>query len=116
MHRGCISLILVTCTCLIVLQTVGVHMHVSSINEQTGVHALPHSGALDHCHSADRDVPLLEKLGLGGFKLLPLIISVFGLGATAFWRRVQSYSPVSHSAKRGRRSRWRPPLRAPPLA
>ena len=131
MRRRGTALILACCLYLVALQTAGVHVHVSAIGEQTGVHALSHAlphapphalphalshgGAFDHHHhQADRDVPLLEKPGIGGSKLLPFIVSVVGLMAVALWRRVHSSPLVPYYAKGGRRTRWRPPLRAPP--
>jgi hypothetical protein len=62
----------------------------------------------------ERDLPVLEKPGMAWLKLLPLPVALVVLLLAELWV-CQRFWPhaLPHSLPR-RRSRWRPPLRAPP--
>ena len=100
------------------MQMSGTHLHFDEAGEHAGLHGT-HLHEIDHHgdeHSAERDVPVLEQLGLIWAELLPLILAcVIWLIAEhvcqqRYWRLPSQF------AKPRRRSRWRPPLRAPPAS
>ncbi|MEE4144241.1 MAG: hypothetical protein V2I26_05525 [Halieaceae bacterium] len=117
MKRIATPILLVAYLCLISMQMSGSHLHVDAGGEHVGLHSTHLHGTAvhGHDHSAERDVPLLEELGLTWSKLLPLILACVALLISEYWLRTHYWPLPAEFPKPRRRSRWRPPLRAPPL-
>lgn len=99
---------------VLLLQATGLHLHVGSA-EAASLHAehLHHADPDGHNHAQDSDVTINE-LGASWGKLLAQflpILALFALAAVVAGR----WAPAVLPAPRIRPSRWRPPLRAPPL-
>ncbi len=100
---------------LLSMQLSGLHMHVNTDGSDglhgTHVHATDPDG---HEHEHDIDVSLLE-LGASWGKLVLLlppllfILLTFAQSGRTVWILVED------TFQRRQRTRWRPPLRAPPL-
>lgn len=127
----CAPLLYFACFCLLAMQIGGVHHHLERDGAYAGLHgdhALDgayaslhgdhalNANAYGHDHSAERDVPAIQDLGLSWSKLLPLILAFAVLIASDHGLRRQPRPLPAHFPKPRRRSRWRPPLRAPPPA
>ena len=117
MQRTVVSTLLIACFCMIMMQMSGTHMHIEAGGENAGLHVthLHETDHHGHDHRADRDVSVLEELGLTWSKLLPVILAFVALLFSQHWPRQQLWLLPVQFAKPRRRSRWRPPLRAPPL-
>ena len=103
--------------CLLSMQMSGTHLHVDAGGDYAGLHGT-HLHETDHHgndHNAESDVSVLEELGLTWSKLLPVILAAVALLFTQHWPRQQTWLLPVQFAKPRRRSRWRPPLRAPPI-
>ena len=110
-------ILLLACLCLIMMQMSGTHLHVDADGEHAGLHGthLHETNQHGHDHNAESDVSVLEELGLTWSKLLPIILAGVALLFTQHWPRQQTWLLPVQFGKPRRRSRWRPPLRAPPL-
>jgi hypothetical protein len=99
---------------ILLLQATGLHLHVANA-ETASLHAehVHHADPDGHGYAEDIDVTINE-IGASWGKLLvhflPLL-ALFALAAVVAGRWVPAVLP----APRIRPSRWRPPLRAPPL-
>ena len=96
-------------------QAVGLHLHVNAHSESGGLHAshVHHADPDGHDHSDDIDVSLFE-FGAAWSKILALPMPCVALLLATVWL-VQGCSPAPAPVlSTRRRSRWRPPLRAPP--
>jgi hypothetical protein len=107
----------IACFCLLAMQLSGLHLHIDTVNKDTGLHGTHTHQVIssDHDHNAEVDVELLEQYSSGVSKLIPLISQVILL-VTALWIVRQLWSPSITSEKARIRLRWRPPLRAPPVS
>jgi hypothetical protein len=111
------AFIVILVVCLLSMQLSGLHMHVNSDGtgglHGTHVHETDNDGH-GHAHEHDTDVSLFELGTISGklFLVLPLFLFVF-LTFVHSGRVVWTF--VASTFQRRRRSRWRPPLRAPPL-
>jgi hypothetical protein len=117
MKKVASPMLLVACLCLLFMQMSGTHLHVEAGGENAGLHGT-HLHEIDHHghnHSAERDVSVLDELGLTWSKLLPVILACVALLFSQQWPRQQLWLLPVRYAKPRRRSRWRPPLRAPPF-
>jgi hypothetical protein len=99
------------------LQLSGLHLHVNSDGDGDGglhgthVHDADHDG---HGHEADTDVSLI-KLFSGWVKLL-FILAPFVCVMLAVMRLDKpKWAPITRRILSRGQSRWRPPLRAPPI-
>lgn len=102
---------------LLSTQATGLHLHANVHGEGGGLHGahLHHADPDGHDHSGDVDVALFE-LGATWSKILTFLIPFVTLLPAIVWM-VQGFPPPSVPIlSTRRRSRWRPPLRAPPLA
>jgi hypothetical protein len=105
------------CAAILMSQVAGLHLHASPNPDNMGLHAAHvHDADLDgHDHSADVDVSVVELSPLWA-KLAPmlLMLSLLAvlpvLGMSRFGRRPGGSGSAPRSP-----TRWRPPLRAPPL-
>ena len=112
-----VLLIAIMCLSLLTLQMSGLHLHVSG-DSQSGALQGTHLHDADHDghgqdHDAEIDVSPFEQ-GVTWFKLIPILVAlIFVLlsirrTSTMVWPQLVEHFPTRH------RSRWRPPLRAPP--
>jgi hypothetical protein len=110
-------LIAIMCLSLLTLQMSGLHLHVSADSQSDALHGT-HLHDADpewrgHDHDAEIDVSSFEP-GFTFSKLIPILIAlIFALlpiirTCTTVWPSLVERFPTRH------RSRWRPPLRAPP--
>lgn len=107
----------IVCLCLLAMQLSGLHLHIDTVNKDTGLHGT-HTHQLissDHDHNAEVDVQLLEQYSSSVSKLIPVISQVILL-VTALWIVGPLWSPSITPEKARIRLRWRPPLRAPPIS
>jgi hypothetical protein len=100
--------------CLLSIQVSGLHLHVGP-EGNGGLHGTHiHEADPDaHDHEGDSDVSLVE-LGTGSGKLLVFLLpfAFILLAVVECGKCIRT--PVVGSMRPRRRSRWRPPLRAPP--
>jgi len=99
------------------MQMSGLHMHVNVDSQSSSLHGTHlHDADIDghgHDHAAEIDVSPFEP-GTTLSKLIPFLVSlVFVLlftvpASKTVWPPLAERLPIRH------RSRWRPPLRAPP--
>lgn len=104
------------CISLLFVQFSGLHQHVNTQGLDSGIHAT-HVHVVDpdhHDHAADVDVSFYE-LGVTWSKIMSFLV-VLALTLLITGRATESISFLyNHLLHPCRRSRWRPPLRAPPL-
>ena len=101
---------------LLALQTVGLHLHANPHTDGMQMHA-EHIHSVDpdgHDHSADLDVTIIE-LGMLWAKLLPALLCAGLLLPVPLLLRWAGCGWYHSLLPPGNTSRWRPPLRAPPL-
>ncbi|MEQ8483968.1 MAG: hypothetical protein RIB46_06365 [Pseudomonadales bacterium] len=112
--RGKALLLIISLASILLLQATGLHLHLGSADRGSlhGQH-WHHADPDGHGHADESDVTINE-IGASWSKLLacflPLLL-IYLLAATAG----RSWIPVMVRSVRIRRSRWRPPLRGPPL-
>ncbi len=102
---------------LLSMQAAGLHLHVNLQGGDGGLHGahVHHADPDGHDHGADVDVSLFE-LGATWSKILTFLVSVVSLPLAVVWVLQAFVPPSVTTLSTHRRSRWRPPLRAPPLA
>jgi len=110
-------LIAFMCICLLTMQMSGLHLHVNADSQGGALHGTHlHDAGIDghgHDHDAEIDVSFLDTATTWS-KLTPLLVSlVFILLARILASRVV-WPPLVERLSIRHRSRWRPPLRAPP--
>lgn len=110
------SVLLIVCTTgVLLVQATGLHLHAGTA-EAAALHG-EHSHFADpdgYDHSGDSDVSLSD-LSAVWVKLLPFflpLLVILPLVST----RAPSWVPAVQLSRRSKRSRWRPPLRAPPTS
>lgn len=128
------SILGLACTALLVSQLSGLHMHVDAdgyVGQPEGTHvhdtaAHRHDGSPGVAHADDpspghsehedsRDVPVVDP-GAGFSKVL-IVFPWVALGLVVVMARGSKLRAATRIARpSSRRERWRPPLRAPPLA
>ncbi|MGK0473113.1 MAG: hypothetical protein ACJAR0_003605 [Candidatus Azotimanducaceae bacterium] len=122
------SIVIIASLCLLAMQLSGMHYHVDENGKGAGVHSA-HQHQVDsehhqghhqlssvHDHKAEIDVSLPEQLSSIWAKLIPAIMAcalAIIIVSKALHRPILSF--LRTPARVRRRSRWRPPLRAPPI-
>lgn len=99
------------------MQMTGLHLHASEPGSNTGLHG-SHVHDVDsdgHDHRADVDVSLID-FGIVWSKIMPVLLAVFVTLPAIVWILHALWPPPAPLMPLRRRSRWRPPLRAPPLS
>lgn len=92
-------------------------MHPNAHDEASGLHST-HVHDLDsdgHDHSADVDVSVLD-LGIVWSKIMPVLLLAIAVMLAVVWTRQRVWPAPIRILSLRHRSRWRPPLRAPPLS
>ena len=117
MCRSAGFILLISIVALLILQSAGLHLHANVHTDGMQLHTEHvHDADPDgHDHSTDVDVTIFE-VGMLWAKLaflLPALGLTLLLAPIRCWILHFSLEP---SPARRRQSRWRPPLRAPPLS
>ena len=99
------------------MQMSGLHLHAGDHGNDAALHGAHvhdvESGG--HDHSADVDVSLTD-FGIVWTKVMPVLLGVFVTLPAVAWILQSLWLPPAPLMSLRRRSRWRPPLRAPPLS
>jgi hypothetical protein len=101
---------------MLAMQMSGLHLHAGDQGDDAALHgAHVHDVDSDgHDHSADVDVSLTD-FGIVWTKVLSVLLAVFIALPAVVWILHTLWPPPALLTSLRRRSRWRPPLRAPPL-
>lgn len=117
MKNQTLSLAVIGILCLLFAQAFGTHLHVNDEGGDAGLHGLHihETDHHDHEHHGDTDVSVLEKAGTWWSKLPLVVLAALAVFAAAVWIKTRTGAILEPFTKPRRRSRWRPPLRAPPV-
>jgi len=123
------SMVTLACLCLLVMQLSGMHFHVDENGKDAGVHAAHHHQvdpehhqdhhplSSVHDHKPEIDISSTELLGLIWTKLIPAIMAcVLATIIVSIGLHQPILALLRAPTRVRRRSRWRPPLRAPPIS
>lgn len=123
-------IVTLACLCFLVMQSSGMHFHVDEHGKDAGVHSA-HQHLIDsedhqdhhhqlsnvHEHKAEIDISSQEMLGSIWTRLIPAIMTCALVTTIASIGLHQPIRSLLRAPARVRRlSRWRPPLRAPPIS
>jgi len=110
-------LVVLTGVAMLSMQLAGLHLHAGEPGADVGVHGthLHEVDADGHDHSKAVDVTLVD-LGIVWSKLMPVLLTAFPTILAVVWTLHTLWPPPAPLTSLRRRSRWRPPLRAPPLS
>jgi len=112
-------LIAFMCLSLLTLQMSGLHLHVSADSRGGALHGTHlHGAGLDghghgHDHDADVDTSPFEP-GTASSKPDPFLVTFVIALLAIIWASETVWPPLVERLTACWRSRWRPPLRAPP--
>ena len=111
-------LIGILCLSLLAMQMSGLHLHVSADSQGgalhgTHLHDADTDGRHGHGHDADTDVSRFEA-GTTWSKLIPFLVTLLFVLLIVTLASKTVWPPLIERLYTRRRSRWRPPLRAPP--
>ncbi len=105
------------CLSLLTMQMSGLHLHVSADSERAALHGTHlHDADPDghgHGHDAETDVSPFDT-GAAWSKLIPFLVTLIFVLLTIVSAGKPVWPPRVERLSTRRRSRWRPPLRAPP--
>jgi len=111
-------LIAFMCLSLLTLQMSGLHLHVSADSQGGALHGTHlHDAAPDghgHDHDADVDISPFEPATTWP-NLIPFLVTIVFTLLAMVWTSETIWPPLVERLTARCRSRWRPPLRAPPL-
>ncbi len=117
MRTAPLLLIAIMCLSLLTLQMSGLHLHVSADGQSGALHGTHlHDADLDghgHDHNADVDTSPFEP-GTASSKLDPFLVTFVITLLAIIWASETVWPPFVERLTTRCRSRWRPPLRAPP--
>jgi len=112
-----LSIIAFACVAMLLMQISGLHLHAGDHSNDASLHgAHVHDIAPDgHDHTADVDVSLID-FGIVWSKIMPVLMAILPTALAIVWVLHTLWPPPIPLIPLRRRSRWRPPLRAPPLS
>jgi len=117
MRPAPVLLIGIMCLSLLAMQMSGLHLHVSANSQGGALHGThfhdADPGGHGHRHDAETDVSPFEQ-GPAWFKMIPSLVAMVFALLTINWTSNTVWPPRVERLSTRRRSRWRPPLRAPP--
>jgi len=117
MRPAPLFLIAIMCLSLLTLQMSGLHLHAGADSESAVLHGThvhdADPGGHGHRHDAETDVSSFEQ-GTGWFRLIPFLVILFFVLLTIVRTSRTVWPPRVECLSTRHRSRWRPPLRAPP--
>ena len=116
MRAAPLCLLAVVHIALLSMQATGLHLHVNVHGDAGGLHGshLHYADPDGHDHSDELDVSVSEP-GATWSKIFPFLVLAVSLLAAVVWMVRTFFPPPVIIPSTRRRSRWRPPLRAPPL-
>ena len=110
-------LIAIMCLSLLTMQMSGLHLHVSGDGKSDALHGTHlHDAEPDghgHAHDTEIDVSPFEP-GVTWSKLIPILVALIFVLLTIRRTSTTIWPPLAERLSTRHRSRWRPPLRAPP--
>ena len=112
-----LSIIAFAAVAMLSMQVSGLHLHAGDHGDDAALHGA-HVHDVDpdgHDHSADVDVSLID-FGIVWAKVIPVLLAVFVTLLAIVWILQTLWPPPAPQMSLRRRSRWRPPQRAPPLS
>ncbi len=117
MRPAPLLLIAIMCLSLLIMQMSGLHLHAGADGESAALHGThvhdTDPGAHGHSHDAETDVSPFEQ-GTGWFKLIPFLVTLIFVLLSLIRTSRMVWPPRVERLSIRHRSRWRPPLRAPP--
>ena len=117
MRLAPLSIVAFAGVAMLLMQMSGLHLHAGDHVDDAALHgAHVHDVAPDgHDHSADVDVSLID-FGIVWSKIIPVLLAILPTALAIVWILHTLWPPPILLMPLRRRSRWRPPLRAPPLS
>jgi hypothetical protein len=110
-------LIAIMCLSLLTMQMSGLHLHVSLDTQSGALHGAhlhdAASGEHGHDHDAEIDVSSFES-GITWSKLIPILVALIFALLPIIRTSTTVRPPLIERFPTRHRSRWQPPLRAPP--
>ena len=117
MRTASTLLLAIMCLSLLTLQMSGLHLHLSADSQSGALYGMHlHDAAPDghgHDYDADIDTSLFEA-GTASSKLVPFLVAFVFTLLAIIWTSEAAWPPLVERLTAYCRSRWRPPLRAPP--
>ena len=117
MRFGHLAIIAFAGVAMLSMQTSGLHLHAGDHGDDAALHgAHVHDVGPDgHDHTADVDVSLVD-FAIVWSKIMPVLLAILPTALAIVWVLHALWPPPIPLTPLRRRSRWRPPLRAPPLS
>ena len=117
MRLAPLSIIAFAGVAMLLMQISGLHLHAADHDDGAVLHgAHAHDVGPDgHDYSADVDVSLID-FGIVWSKIMPVLLAILPTVLAIVWVLHALWPPPTTLSPLRRRSRWRPPLRAPPLS
>ena len=102
---------------MLLMQMSGLHLHAGDHGDDAALHGahVHEVGPSGHDHTADVDVSLID-FGIVWSKIMPVLMAILPTALAVVWVVHTLWPPPTTLIPLRRRSRWRPPLRAPPLS
>ena len=116
MRLAPLSIVAFAGVAMLLMQMSGLHLHAGDHGDDAALHgAHVHDvGSDGHDHTADVDVSLID-FGIVWSKIMPVLMVILPTALAIVWVLHTLWPPPTTLIPLRRRSRWRPPLRAPPL-
>ena len=117
MRLAPLSIVAFAGVAMLLMQFSGLHLHAGDHVDDAALHgAHVHDVGPDgHDHTADVDVSLIDY-GIVWSKIMPVLMAILPTALAIVWVLHTLWPPPIPLIPLRRRSRWRPPLRAPPLS
>ena len=117
MRLAPLSIVAFAGVAMLLMQMSGLHLHAGEPSGDVGVHGTHlHEVVADgDDHSKAVDVALVD-LGIVWSKIMPALMATLPTALAIVWVLHALWLPPTTLIPLRRRSRWRPPLRAPPLS
>jgi len=102
---------------LLLMQMSGLHLHAGGRGDAVHVHGAHVHGVepAGHDHRANVDVSVID-FGIAWSKIMPVLLAILPTVLAIVWALHAPWPPPTLLMPSRRRSRWRPPLRAPPVS
>jgi hypothetical protein len=117
MRLATLSIVAFAGVAMLLMQISGLHLHAGNHSDKASLHgAHVHDVAPDgHDHTVSIDVSLVD-FGIVWSKIMPVLLAILPTTLAIVWVLHTLWPPTILLMPLRRRSRWRPPLRAPPLS
>ncbi|HNP35401.1 MAG TPA: hypothetical protein PKK10_06075 [Woeseiaceae bacterium] len=116
MKFASLPIVVLAVVALLLMQFSGLHLHAGDLGDGAALHGthVHDVGSDGHDHTADVDVSLID-FGIVWSKIMPVLMAILPVALAIVWVLHTLWPPPTTLIPLRRRSRWRPPLRAPPL-